>query len=127
MQDILALIGNEVRPTTARFAAILGLTPSKGARSPVLWNAAFEAAGDNACMVPMDVSEANLAALVDVLRADRRYLGGAVAVPHKQGLLPLLDHLEPEAARIGAVNALYRHADDGGLVEDLGQAGVDDL
>ena len=115
MQDILTLIGNEVRPKTARFAAILGLTPSKGARSPVLWNAAYEAAGDDASMVPMDVTEGNLPALVDALRADLRYLGGAVAMPHKQGLLPLLDHLEPEAARIGAVNSLYRHA-DGGLV-----------
>ena len=115
MQNILALIGNEVDLTTARYAAILGLTPSKGARSPVLWNAAYKAAGADAGMVAMDVGEANLAALVDALRTDRRYLGGAVAVPHKQGLLPLLDHLEPEAARIGAVNAVYRHP-DGGLV-----------
>ena len=115
MQDILALIGNEVRLTTARYAAILGLTPSKGARSPILWNAAYDVAAADARMVAMDVSGANLAALVASLRADQRYLGGAVAVPHKQGLVPLLDHLEMEAARIGAVNAVYRHP-DGGLV-----------
>jgi shikimate dehydrogenase len=105
------LIDNSISIKTARYAAILGLAPSKGARSPVLWNAAFDAAGADACMLPMDVSAADLPALLAHLRDDERYLGGAVAVPHKQGLLKVLDRLEPEAARIGAVNAVYRDGD----------------
>lgn len=109
--DFNDLIGNSIHLETAHFTAILGLSPSKGARSPVLWNAAFDAVGSNACMVPMDVSTADLPALVALLRTDARYLGGAVAVPHKQGLLTLLDALEPEAAQIGAVNAIYRRSD----------------
>ena len=82
MQNILALIGNEVDLTTARYAAILGLTPSKGARSPVLWNAAWRQA--DACMVAM-AGEANLAALVDACAPT-----GVILVarwpPHKQPL-----------------------------------------
>lgn len=107
-----ALIGNNITLETDRYAAILGLSPSKGARSPLLWNAAFAKAGIDAVMHPFDVTEDKLADLVSALKADPRYLGGAVAVPHKTGLVPLLDRLEPEAARIGAVNAIYRDGGD---------------
>jgi shikimate dehydrogenase len=114
MSDILFpdFLDNKVACETERYAAILGLTPSKGARSPMLWNAAFKAAGANAVMHPFDVTEANLAGLVAALKADKRYIGGSVAVPHKVGLVPLLDRLEPEAERIGAVNAIYRDGGD---------------
>jgi len=104
-------IGNPVTIATGRYAAILGAAPSKGARSPVLWNAAFAAAGIDAVMHPMDVTAAGLPAVVAALKADRRFVGGAVTVPHKQAMLALLDRVEPEAARIGAVNALYRDGD----------------
>jgi shikimate dehydrogenase len=114
MSDILfpAFLDNQITCETERYAAILGLSPSKGARSPSLWNAAFAAAGADAVMHPFDVNEANLAGLVAALKADPRYIGGSVAVPHKQGLVPLLDRLEPEAERIGAVNAIYRDGED---------------
>lgn len=109
MQDFL---DNDPNITTSKYAAILGLTPSKGARSPLLWNAAFKAAKLDAAMVPMDVTPENLAGLVAALKADKRYIGGAVAVPHKQAIAALLDRLEPEAERIVAVNAIYRDGDD---------------
>lgn len=108
------LIDNEVAISTRRFAAIIGLSPSKGARSPVLWNAAFAAGGIDAMMHPMDVTPSGLPALVEALKGDARFIGGAVAVPHKQAIAAHLDRLEPEAERIGAVNALYR--DNGDLV-----------
>lgn len=107
-------IDNRIEITTAHYAAILGATPSKGARSPLLWNAAFKAAGIDAVMHPMDTSPENLGAVVAALKGDPRYVGGAVAVPHKQAIGAFLDRLEPEAARIGAVNAIYR--DGGALV-----------
>jgi shikimate dehydrogenase len=108
VQDFL---DNDPNITTSKYAAILGLTPSKGARSPLLWNAAFKAAKLDAAMVPMDVTPENLAGLVAALKADKHYIGGAVAVPHKQAIAALLDRLEPEAERIGAVNAIYRDGD----------------
>lgn len=128
------LLDNTVNNTTERYAAILGLSPSTGARSPTLWNAAFAAAGVDAVMHPFDVGEARLAGLVAALKGDPRYIGGSVAVPHKQGLVPLLDRLEPEAERIGAVNAIYRDGDDlvGANTDGAGalaqlEAAVDDL
>lgn len=101
-------IGNPISIDTARYAAILGATPSKGARSPLLWNAAFVAASIDAAMYPMDTTAENLGAVVAALKADPRYLGGAVTVPHKQAIIAHLDRLEPEAERIGAVNAIWR-------------------
>lgn len=104
-------LDNRISIETSVFAAILGLAPSKGARSPLLWGAAFKAAGIEAVMHPMDVRAENLAMVVAGLKADPRYLGGAVAVPHKQTIGAFLDRLEPEAAKIGAVNAIYREGD----------------
>lgn len=104
-------IGNPVTIATGRYAAILGASPSKGARSPLLWNAAFKAAGVDAVMHPMDVTAADLPALVATLKADPRFVGGAVTMPHKQAMVALLDRVEPEAAKIGAVNAMYRDGD----------------
>lgn len=103
-----APIDNAVEITTERYAAILGATPSKGARSPTLWNAAFRTAGVDAVMHPMDTRPEVLGEVMAALKADPRYIGGAVAVPHKQTIGAFLDRLEPEAARIGAVNAIYR-------------------
>lgn len=113
-REILNHLGNEVDlPEGRPFGAILGLAPSKGARSPVLWRAAFAALGLEADFHPFDVTPEALPGLVEALRDDPRFLGGAVAVPHKELLPPLLDHVDPAAADIGAVNALRRLPDGG--------------
>ena len=93
---------------TEYYAAILGEFPSKGAKSPALWNAAFAKLGLSGLMHPMDVLPRNLSALVDCLRDDGRFVGGAVTMPYKITILPYLDALEPEAEKIGAVNCIYR-------------------
>lgn len=93
---------------TRRFAAILGESPSRGARSPLLWNAAFRALRVSGAMHPFDVRRENLPAVIEALRDDERYIGGAVAVPYKQELVSLVDEVEPEARTIGAVNCIYR-------------------
>jgi len=113
---IAGLIDNNIDLTaTATFAAILGANPSQGARSPLLWNAAFAAHGADCRMLPMDVSADNLAALLDALDAEPQFIGGAIAVPHKESIARWLGRaVTDEAAAIGAVNCLYRV--DGHLV-----------
>ncbi len=110
---IAGLIDNAVDlDETARFAAILGANPSHGARSPLLWNAAFAAHGVNCRMLPMDVSADHLDALLEALAAEPRFIGGAIAAPHKETIARWLgDAVSDEAAAIGAVNCLYRDAD----------------
>ncbi len=115
--NIARLIGNLVADQSEkRFAAILGESPSKGARSPVLWNAAFHAHELDVCMVPMDISIERLSELLDKLDAESLFFGGAVAVPHKEAVAHWLgDRITPEARAIGAVNCLFRN-DEGRLV-----------
>src|SRR5690606_24414140 len=42
---------------------------------------------------------------------DTDWRGCNVTMPHKQAIIPLLDRLDPIAARIGAVNTVIREAD----------------
>lgn len=111
MSDFDSLAGNPVDRTGLEgFTAILGANPSKGARSPTLWNAAFAMQGLNARMLPIDVTEENLTPLLQVLDNDARFLGGAIAAPYKELVAQWLGkRLTSEAAAIGAVNCLYRN------------------
>ena len=94
---------------TEKYAAIIGLNPSNGARSPLLWNAAFSAHRVDASMLPMDVDYRSLPALLDALQNDERFIGGAVAVPYKENVASLLGkNMTIEAASIGAVNCIFR-------------------
>ncbi len=99
-----------------RFAAIIGANPSQGARSPALWDAAFTAHGINETMVAMDVSGDKLVSLLGELDTDGRFIGGAVAAPHKEAIARWLgDRLSDAARQIGAVNCLFRPDGQGPL------------
>jgi len=93
---------------TDYYAVILGESPSKGARSPILWNSAFKGLNISAIMHPMDIDSESLRNVVNALRNDMRFIGGAVTMPYKIDIIPFLDELEPEAEIIGAVNCLYK-------------------
>lgn len=110
LADMVALADNPLTyPEGQDFAVILGANPSKGARSVVLWNAAFQAHGIDAEMLPIDVPEQRLARLLAVLEGNRHCLGGAIAVPHKEATARWLQgRVSAEAADIGAVNCLFR-------------------
>ena len=91
-----------------RLAGILGDVPSTYAKSPALWNAAFRALDLPATYVPLDVPQGRLPRVAQALRAGEPFLGGSVTVPYKQAIIPLLDAVDPLAARIGAVNVIVR-------------------
>ena len=92
-------------------AFIVGSNPSKGARSPKLWNAAFVALGIDGEMFPLDVAVDKLAVLLGLLDADKRVVGVAVAAPFKADLAKLLgDRLTAAAKRCGSINLMSREA-----------------
>jgi len=93
---------------TGIYCAILGENPSKGARSPLLWNRCFREMDISCYFYPFDIDSNNLNGLIDYLKSDDKFLGGAVAVPHKESLIDLLDEVEDEAKLIGAVNLIYK-------------------
>jgi len=95
----------------AKYAAIIGESPSKGARSPSLWNIVFEHYEFNCKMVPLDVQVSNLNNLLNYLNEDDKFLGGAIAVPYKELVAKWLgDNISAEAKKIGAVNCIYRNS-----------------
>ena len=96
-------------PKERLFAVIIGKNPSQGARSPKLWNAAFDSLGISAQMLPMDVANKNLDSVLKKLSENPFFIGGAVAVPFKEAVADWLgDSLTSEAKAIGAVNCLFR-------------------
>ena len=76
------------------------------------------------------VTGGELAAYFAGRRADQEWRGCNVTMPHKQAIIPLLDRLEPLAARIGAVNTVVRegdalvgyNTDAGGFLEPLARS-----
>lgn len=113
MTSVLDSIENSgiVLEQTKYYAAILGESPSRGARSPLLWNAAFKQLGISGIMHPMDIVPNNLEVAVQCLRDDNRFIGGAVTMPYKVDIIPYLDFVDPLAEKIGAVNCLFRERD----------------
>lgn len=110
LADAAALAENTLNyPDGRTYAAILGTTPSNGARSPVLWNAAFRRHGVSAAMLPIDVQPERFMALMETLDADPCFVGGAVAAPYKELTAKWLGaRMTVEATQIGAVNCLFR-------------------
>ena len=105
-----SLITNKICLQDLReFSFIIGANPSKGARSPLLWNKVYKAQGRHTRMLPLDVEEANLEKLIMVLQKELTCLGGAVAVPYKEKLFAILSNNCNETIRkIGAINCIFR-------------------
>ena len=83
INEIKKLIANKVNyPENQKYCAIIGLNPSKGARSPLLWNAAFVGNKLKVEMIPFDI-EKKSKKLFQILNDDS-FLGGAIAAPHKE-------------------------------------------
>ena len=93
--------------TTTRDAALFGVTgwPLKATRSPEINNAAFAVEDEDAVMVPFP-SETPAAAIRFMKAAGLK--GMAVTIPHKRGVMPLLDRVDSFARRVGAVNTVVR-------------------
>ncbi len=82
--------------------------PVSRSLSPVMQNAAFEALGIDCRYELREVSRADLAGAMAQLRGDARILGANVTIPHKESVIAFLDDLDPQAARIAAVNTISR-------------------
>ena len=85
MFKINKFISNKkIRPLYKNYTAIIGLNPSKGARSPALWNAAFKGYKIKNQMIPLDVNSKKLFKLLTALEKDPNFIGGCVTIPHKE-------------------------------------------
>lgn len=89
---------------------IIGENPSKGARSPLLWNRAFNNYGLDYRMDTLDIPlDHNFNSVIIKIFNDPFFIGGAVTNPYKEKIIKILkNNLTPEAKKIGAVNCLFR-------------------
>ncbi|WP_373499682.1 shikimate dehydrogenase [Desulfococcus sp.] len=88
--------------TQTRLYGVIG-HPVAHSLSPAMHNRAFQAAGYNGVYLAFDVPE--IAPAVAAGRA-LNIRGWSVTIPHKVAVMPLLDHVDPVAAGIGAVNTV---------------------
>ena len=96
-----------------RRVALLG-KPLKRRHSVVMHNAAFDAAGIDARYELLELEPDDVEAAVTAARGPE-FLGLGVTAPYKKVVASLVDEVEPDAARIGAVNNVVR-SDDGRLI-----------
>ena len=69
-KELIRYINNkniELSPNE-KFVVIIGRSPSKGARSPDLWNSAYKKLDQKIKMYPLDVSQNNLKKLIAHLK-----------------------------------------------------------
>ena len=94
------------------FAAIVGW-PVELSRSPALHGFWLKQHGINGHYgrLPVEPHRAALEELVAFLRRTPNARGCNLTLPHKIDIMPLLDRIHPDAARIGAVNTVSKQAD----------------
>ncbi len=103
------ILNKKICPLYKNYTAIIGLSPSKGARSPALWNAAFKGYKIKNQMIPLDVNSKKLFKLLNALEKDPNFVGGCITIPHKERVFKWLKRRITKSSRkIGAVNCIFR-------------------
>ena len=94
-----------------RSAKIFGVIadPVRHSLSPVLHNRAMQSKRVDAVYLPFLVPTGGLRDFM-TFAAELPIAGFSVTIPHKQRIVRYLDHVEPLARRIGAVNTVWRKA-----------------
>jgi len=86
-----------------QFCGVIG-NPVGHSLSPAIHNAAFRTLGLNFVYLAWQVEAIGEA--IKGLRALGNFRGASVTIPHKVAAIPFLDHVEPTAGRIGAINTI---------------------
>ena len=82
-------------------------------KSPIIQQAALDHCGLGVTFQTWDVAPEDLAAKVESFRVPE-FMACCVTLPHKQTIMPMLDHLTDTATAVGAVNWII--SEDGKLV-----------
>jgi len=97
----------KITPHT-KLVGLLGW-PVTHSLSPLMHNLAFEALGLDYLYLNFEVRTDRLEGALGGLRA-LNMAGANVTLPHKEKILKFLDHIDPEAELIGAVNTIKNDA-----------------
>ena len=91
-----------------KYTLILGENPSKGARSPILWNKTYNHLNISQKMYPKDIALNEFDIKIPKIFEDRNFLGGAVAVPFKEKIIQYTENKKDILLGPQAVNCLVR-------------------
>jgi shikimate dehydrogenase len=108
------------------YAEVIG-DPIAHSKSPLIHNFWLRKLGIEAEYRARRITAEELATYFHARGADPDWIGCNVTLPHKQSILPLLDRLSPEAAKVGAANIVSRqdtalvgyNSDGAGFLEPL--------
>ncbi len=92
------------------YAEVIG-DPIAQSKSPAIHGFWLAELGIEADYRHCHVAAQGLADYIAARRGDEAWRGCNVTMPHKQAVMPLLDRIDPLAARVGAVNTVVREAD----------------
>ncbi|WP_225207385.1 shikimate dehydrogenase [Novosphingobium huizhouense] len=90
---------------TKPYAEVIG-DPIAHSKSPAIHGFWLERLGIDAEYRATHVTADGLADFIASRRSDPYWRGCNVTMPHKQAVIPLLDRLDPLAAKVGAVNTI---------------------
>ena len=90
---------------TQPYAEVIG-DPIAQSKSPAIHGFWLDKLGIDAEYRACHVRPEELEAYIAQRRADPAWRGCNVTMPHKQAVMTLLDRIDPEAARVGAVNTV---------------------
>lgn len=108
--------------------------PVEHSCSPQMHNAAFRELGMDYVYVPFRVKAEHLKAAVEGFKA-LNIVGINVTLPHKKGVLPLMDRVSKEVELIGAMNTMIfkdgkvegHNTDARGFIASLREEGLNDI
>lgn len=95
---------------TRPYAEVIG-DPIVQSKSPAIHGYWIGRLGLDADYRAAHVTSSGLEDYLKSRRKDPQWRGCNITMPHKQAVIPLLDRLDPLAARIGAVNTIVREVD----------------
>lgn len=105
------LIENQIleKEINKPFAAIIGFSPSKGARSPTLWNKVYKSLKKPIKMISLDCKKQNIKKLFKELQKNKNFIGGAITNPYKTNISNFLKLNQSQESRFClSVNCLNR-------------------
>ena len=101
-------IENKIKVENKKYTLIVGRTPSKGARSPKLWNKAYKALKLKVKMEPADLPQKNIKNFFNFIKRDNNFLGGAITAPYKVVAMKYMDKIDQKSLEIGSINIMAR-------------------
>lgn len=101
------------------YCLIIGGQGANKARSPKIWNRILKKNKIDCKMIPLEVQKKHLKKLLEYLKKDSKFLGGAVAVPYKENVYNYLgNEVDIFTKKIGSVNCLFKEKKLKGLNTD---------